>query len=364
LRIVFRADASLQIGAGHVMRCLTLADALRVKGAEVIFISRELPGNLIQLIERKGFGVATLPLMSSEEKHAKTDSEQALTHATWLGAPQHQDAVQCEPLLQQFKADWLVVDHYAIDSYWQRMLRPYYKKLMVIDDLADRQQDCDLLLDQTYGRKALDYESLLPKNATLLLGAVYALLRPEFAEWRDFSLRRRVNPEFKQLLITMGGIDPDNVTGRVLKALQDCVLPKDLKITVVMGGAAPWLEHVKQQAGQMPYPTEVKVDVTNMAEIMAHSDLAIGASGSTSWERCCLGLPSLMVVLAENQRSIAKALQDLGASTVVQLENPIMLESNLLAMTKDHLKRLSDSSLQIVDGLGVQRTLKNMLSIK
>lgn len=363
-KIAIRVDASLQIGTGHVMRCLTLADALRDKGVEVIFISREHTGNINQLIEQKNFDIYKLPISSRKEKIADVVSSPKLPHAEWLGASQHQDALECEPLLQDFKPDWLVVDHYAIDCYWQRMLKPHYQKLMAIDDLADRHHDCDLLLDQTYGRNAIDYKSLVPVRTKLLLGAGYALLRPEFAEWRDFSLKRRVNPELKSLLITMGGVDADNVTGRVLTVLRDCILPNDLKITVVMGGSAPWLEQVKHLAVQMPNPAEVKVNVTNMAEIMAHSDLAIGAAGSTSWERCCLVLPSLMVVLAENQQTIAKGLQDQGAASLFKIDCIKTLQSSVLSMTQNKLQLMSEASRQIVDGLGVQRTLENMLSVK
>jgi len=346
------------------MRCLTLADALRDKGAEVIFICREYLGNINQLIEKKNFNVYKLSLSDGNKKTGDEVSGHKLHHAEWLGVSQHQDALQCESILQDFKPDWLVVDHYAIDCYWQRMLRPHYHKLMVIDDLADRQHDCDLLLDQTYGRNAIDYKPLVPAQAKLLLGASYALLRPEFAEWRDFSLKRRSNPQLKTLLITMGGVDADNVTSRVLTALRDCILPSDLKITVVMGGAAPWLEKVKQLAGQMPYPTEVMVNVTNMAEIMANSDLAIGAAGSTSWERCCLGLPSLMVVLAENQQSIAKGLQGQGAANLFRIDCIKTLQSRVLAMTQNKLQHMSEASRQIVNGLGVQRTIENMLLVK
>ena len=191
------------------MRCLSLAVALRDQGAEVIFISREHSGNINRLIEQKNFEVYKLSFSDGTEKLAGAVSGNKLLHSEWLGVSQHQDALQCEPILQQFNPDWLVVDHYAIDCYWQRLLRPHYQKLMVIDDLADRHHDCNLLLDQTYRRKETDYKPLVPANAKLLLGASYALLRPEFAEWRDFSLKRRVNPILKTLFITMGGVDAD-----------------------------------------------------------------------------------------------------------------------------------------------------------
>lgn len=358
LKIAFRTDASLQIGTGHFMRCLTLADGLKQQDASIRFISRELPVHLRDMLAAKGMELVSL------DSNASAPSADGLAHAHWLETSQAQDAQATIQGLSGLSWDWLVVDHYALDARWEATLRKTARKILVIDDIADRQHDCDLLLDQTYGRNTIDYKSLVPVHTKLLLGADYAMLRPEFAEWRDFSLKRRVNPELKQLLITMGGIDADNVTGRVLTALKDSALPNDLKITIVMGVAAPWLEQVKQQAGQMLIPTEVKVDATNMAEIMAHSDLAIGASGSTSWERCCLGLPSLMLVLADNQKKIATVLKEKGAAIVVELDNLRALESSLLTMTKDHLKRLSGSSQQIVDGLGAQRVLDNMASIK
>lgn len=364
MRIVFRADASLQMGTGHVMRCLTLAEALRDKGAEVSFITRAHPGNLIEFIKQKGFAVISLPLLIGMEKQTETQQTNPLAHAEWLGASQQQDALQCVPLLQQLKPNWLIIDHYAIDCSWQSILKPYYKKLMVIDDLADRHHECDVLLDQNLGRKVSDYRELVPVNARLLLGTDFALLRPEFTRWRDFSLKRRVKPELKHLLITMGGIDTNNVTGSVLTVLKDCALPSDLKITVVMGGAAPWLEQVKQQAAQMPNATEVRVNVTNMAEITAHSDLAIGAAGSTSWERCCLGLPTLMVVLADNQQIIANALERtnaaylIGDQAAIVNQLPVLMNQAILSSTQ--LTAMSHAASAIVDGTGVERIIAHL----
>ena len=352
------------MGTGHVMRCMTLAEALRDKGAEISFITRAHPGNLIEFIAQKGFAINSLPLLVGMEKQTQTQPTNPLAHAEWLGALQQQDALQCVPLLQEIQPDWLVIDHYAIDYSWQSILKPYYKKLMVIDDLADRQHECDVLLDQNLGRKVSDYRELVPANATLLLGTDFALLRPEFTLWRDSSLKRRAKPELKHLLITMGGIDTNNVTGRVLTVLKDCGLPNNLKITVVMGGAAPWLEHVKQQAAQMPNATEVKVNVTNMAEIMANSDLAIGAAGSTSWERCCLGLPTLMVVLADNQLIIANALERtnaaylIGDQAAIVNQLPVLMTQAMLSSTQ--LAAMSHAASVIVDGAGVERVIAHL----
>jgi spore coat polysaccharide biosynthesis predicted glycosyltransferase SpsG len=187
------------------------------------------------------------------------------------------------------------------------------------------------------------------------------LLRPEFATLRDESLRRRATPQLKHLLITMGGVDQADATGKVLEALQDCPLPAGLRITVVMGQHAPWLERVQLLAKRMSQPTEVKVNVNNMAQLMTDSDLAIGAAGSTSWERCCLGLPTLIVVLAENQRNGAAALVKSGS--VQALDNvdaiPQTLQSILnLLVTSDALSQLSQKSCLVTDGQGTSRVRK------
>lgn len=364
MNITFRTDASLQIGTGHVMRCLTLADAMQAAGAQCHFICREHPGNLIAQIRQRGFAVSVLP--AATKAHI-TDEQAVETHsnyAAWLGAEWATDAEQTKVGVGATAVDWLVVDHYALDARWEQTLRPLCRKLMVIDDLADRPHDCDLLLDQNLGRDVRDYSQLVPEDCTVLAGPHYALLRPEFAALRGDSLRRRAAPQLKHLLLTMGGVDQADATGKVLEALQDCQLPADLRITVVMGQHAPWLERVQLLAKQMQQPTEVKINVNNMAQLMTDSDLAIGAAGSTSWERCCLGLPTLIVVLAENQRSGAAALEKSGSVKILDSVNaiPHTLRSLLsLLVTSDALSQLSQKSYLVTDGQGTSR-VKDALS--
>lgn len=319
MHIAFRADASLQIGTGHVMRCLTLADALRERGASCSFVCRQHQGHLLALIAQRGHQALALPKLQEG-----ADSERSCTaHAHWLGTDWATDAQDTQQALNVHMSgelvDWLVVDHYALDARWEEALRPNIKRIMVIDDLADRTHACDLLLDQNLGRKEADYGGLLKGKTTVLVGPQYALLRPEFAERRAQSLaRRQSNPQLRRLFITMGGVDKDNATGQVLSALQSCNFPADLQVTVVMGPYAPWLTQVQAQAAQMPWPTEVLVSVDNMAQLMTESDLTIGAAGSTSWERCCLGLPTIQVALAQNQEAIAQALSHAGAALMLQ----------------------------------------------
>lgn len=362
-RVVLRADASVQIGIGHVMRCLTLADALTAAGAECHFICRAHPGNLIELISRAGHRVHSLPAPGvTGEPVSSVDS--GLAHADWLGASQQEDAQQCTPILAQLQPDWLVVDHYALDAHWQQQLRPWYRKLLVIDDLADREHRCDLLLDQTLGRSVADYRPLVPQACDILCGAQYALLRPEFAALRACSLARRSEDSLSHLLISMGGVDKDNVAGSVLQALQHSTLPLDCRITVVMGPTAPWLDSVRRQAQGMQWPTEVRVGVCDMAQLMGDSDLAIGAAGSTSWERCCLGLPGIMVVLADNQRQVARGLEQIQAARVLnsQQEVPAALPRVLdeLLQCAEALRTMSRAAAAVTDGTGTARVLEHM----
>lgn len=349
MQVVFRTDASIQIGAGHVMRCLALADALVAEGAQCTFICREHAGNLIEHIRSKGHGVHGLPLGYG------TDT--SLAHSAWLGSTQTQDLESCVPLLAKLHPDWLVVDHYALDVQWEVEAGKVCANLMVIDDLADRPHACKLLLDQTFGRNARDYCSLVPEGCTLLCGSSYALLRPEFAALRPYSLQRREHPQLKHLLITMGGVDKDNVTAQVLNALRGCPLPADCEITVVMGATAPWLADVQQQALTMPWSTRVGVGVNSMAQLMADSDLAIGAAGATSWERCCLGLPTVMLVLAENQSAVAHGLEKTGASIVIRLSNSLVpqLASSIseICNSATNLIRMSQAARTVVNGQGL-----------
>lgn len=368
MKIAFRVDASLQMGSGHVMRCLTLADALAAQGAQCHFISRELVGDLLTLIRQRGYAVDVLhappePTQEVAPENDNNNSSQRTAYEVRLGISWKEDAEQSCAIVEKLQPDWLVVDHYALDQRWESALRPHCEKILVIDDLADRPHQCDLLLDQNLGRQPQDYANLLPAQCNVLTGPQYALLRPEFAALRAYSLQRRQQPALKHLMITMGGVDQPNATGQVLQALQECPLPPDCRITVVMGLQAPWLEQVRAQAQDMHWPTEVLVNISDMAQRMADSDLAIGAAGSTSWERCCLGLPTLMVALADNQRLGAQALQEAQAALLIGDVNDIAMKLPLaINASASHyrLQEMSTATAAITDGRGLDKVLKAM----
>jgi UDP-2,4-diacetamido-2,4,6-trideoxy-beta-L-altropyranose hydrolase len=366
LRIVFRTDASFDIGTGHVMRCLTLADVLRERNATCRFICREHPGNLIELIRDRGHEVISLPVTESMASHPSQDDTLRLNYASWLGADWETDANQTLAAIGQTPIDWLIIDHYALDARWENQLRQACCRLMVIDDLADRPHDCDLILNQNLGRNESDYTTHVPHACALLIGPQYALLQSEFATLRAQSLARREKPQLKRLLISMGGVDKFNATGRVLCALKGCALMPDCEITVVMGPHAPWLDSVGEAIRNLPCRAKILVGVGNMAELMADADLAIGAGGSTTWERCCLGIPSIMVVLADNQRDLAVSLAKLGAAAVIADINDIASDLPTLIHSLIHypasLISMSQSAAFLVDGAGAARIVQRLES--
>lgn len=351
MQYVIRADASLQIGTGHIMRCLTLAHVLRDAGHEVLFISRLLDGNFCDYIEERGFPVTRLPRPGAAE-----------STPDWLGLPWETDARQTEEALDGLARPiaWLIVDHYCLDARWEQALRPRVEHVLAVDDLADRPHDCDLLLDQNLGRNTEDYSALVPTGSRVIAGPRYAMLRREFAEWRERSLVRSRWP-LRRILISMGGVDKDNATSAVLDVLESSPRTTGVEIAVILGQHSPWLERVKNRVAQMRRAT-VHVNVGNMAERMANSDLAIGAAGASSWERCCLGLPTLTIILADNQRLGACAMDAAGVQLTIGAQDQIIrkLAEKLESLDQSAMSSMSQNSRAIVDGLGVQRVAEAM----
>ena len=306
LHIVIRTDASPAIGTGHVMRCLTLANALARKGVGVSFICREHEGNLCDLIEEQGFTVHRLP---APESSFEADATPA--HAAWLGATWREDAGQTGAVIQTLgtKPDWLVVDHYALDSRWEEALRPLVGRIFVIDDLADRAHDCDLLLDQNlFADMQTRYAGKVPADCRLLLGPEYALLQPIYAELHD-RIPPREGP-VRRILISFGGADRDNLTGRALAAFLSLNRP-DIDVDIVISDSSSYAPGIRAQAVRHAN-IHLHGNLPTLAPLIAKADLAIGAAGTTSWERLCLALPAVVVTLAENQRPIAAELHRLG----------------------------------------------------
>ncbi len=347
LGVAFRVDATGQIGTGHFMRCLTLADALRKRGARIRFVSCGLPAYLSDMLATRSIEVA--PLAAAEAVAGD------LAHSSWLGASQVRDAQDSAAALADRDWDWLVVDHYALDARWESAMRNAAGQIMVIDDLADRHHDCDVLLDQNYYRDMQTrYHGKVPEKCRLLLGPRYALLREEFRE-----LRAKVKPrsgEVRRILMFFGGVDAGNYTGLAIEALSGLDI-KGIEVDVVIGAQHPHRAEIEQACATQGYACHVQT--SRMAELMAAADFAIGAGGSATWERCCLGLPVLSLCTAENQRrQIADAAEagllyapDDGGDPVdvIRRHTKCLLENASL------LKLISNAAMNAVDGEGALR---------
>jgi UDP-2,4-diacetamido-2,4,6-trideoxy-beta-L-altropyranose hydrolase len=354
------------------MRCLTLADALREKGVTCHFLTRPLEGHLIDVVRKRGHHSHQLQLSQSPlEDAANMASPNAniqTKHISWLGASLDQDALECIDILAQIQPDWLVVDHYAIDAAWETLMKPHCRKVMIIDDLADRSHECDFLLDQTFGRDPMDYQQKVPPKCTIYCGAQFAILRREFSLRRQYSLSRRNPPSLKKLMINMGGIDSKNITSRVLDALQTSPLPTGCEIYVVAGINAPWLEAIETKAAAMPWRTTVLVDVQDMAQLMSDSDLAIGGAGATSWERCCLGMPTIMIVLADNQRVAAANMAQAGVALCLEATNN--LDADICTMIgkivgePQIMSRMTSCAQNITNGEGYIQVIDKLFHLQ
>nr|WP_274519983.1 MULTISPECIES: UDP-2,4-diacetamido-2,4,6-trideoxy-beta-L-altropyranose hydrolase [unclassified Halorhodospira] len=359
LRFAIRVDASAAAGTGHLIRCRTLAQALRKHGAAVTFICRAHEGHGMAMLRDEGFAVCSLPAPDV----ADTPWAEGENYARWLGVSQPQDAEETIAALPE-RPDWLVVDHYGIDATWERQLRPHVDRILAIDDLANRDHDCDALLDQNYTRDPEKrYRDRLPAHATRLLGPQYALLRPEYAQYRQSPTPHRRRLE--RVFVFFGGTDPDNLTGRALEALSDPAF-RGITVDAVVGPNNPHQQALAAQAEARPGIT-LHPPRAHLADLMAAADMAIGAGGTTTWERCCLGLPSLVISIAENQRPACEALAHEGVIVYLGHHDEVSV-ADLRGVLEDHRaepERLgiqARAGVQTVDGLGTVRVAEQLVS--
>lgn len=347
------------------MRCLTLASALRLKGFNCFFICRNDPGNLISEITKRDFSVTVISALPATKVNSRVKEfiGDSANEISQINLERFNDAIQTANSIVDKEIDCLVVDHYGLDVHWESLMQPFCRRLVVIDDLINREHICDLLLDQNLGRVPANFEKFTPKSCRLLLGPKYSLLRPEFLDLRRVSESRGGCSGLRQILVSMGGVDEVDATSKVLSSILQASISRDLNIIVVMGKFAPWIENVKAVIKKMPQHVELRVNVNNMAELMANADLAIGAAGSTSWERCCLGLPSLICTLADNQISIANALEQVGAAKIFKID---AAEADIGQLIKEFLidsqalRMMRRVARGIVDGHGVDRVVHSL----
>lgn len=337
------------------MRCLTLADAFRIRGANTRFVCRHVPEHFCSILAEKGHELVRLDTFQDE---VMSDE---LLHAPWLGVSQLQDALASIQALSDQHWDWLVVDNYALDARWESLLRQSANKILAIDDIADRQHDCDVLLDQNlYADMQARYANKVPAHCQQLLGPRYALLRDEFRR-----LREQIEPRsgrVKHVQIFFGGVDVENCTSRAIEVFAQLRF-SDVRVDVVIGAQHPSRKQVEMECARHGFNCHVQTD--RIAELMAVADLAIGAGGSACWERCSLGLPTLLVALADNQEKIAKALDFFGACIYVgtlKTANAAIIRKKVekLIHSRSQREALSRKAYSLVDGLGVDRVCAEM----
>lgn len=287
MNIAFRVDSSFEIGTGHVSRCLTLADMLHTKSIKILFLTRNLDGNMSRIIEKRGYKCILLQGNFTSE---------------WMDAEQTIDTIN----YLNINIDLLIIDHYGLGKSWETQIKKKVRNIMVVDDLANRKHRCDVLLDQNYYENYLTrYNGLVPTECIKLLGPKYLLLRPEFHE--ILKQKKEKNVEIKRIFIFYGGSDPTNETEKALLAIKkyERLHKKKLDIDVVVGESNKNKESIRHLVNELQGNYYCQIDF--IAELMWKADLSFGAGGVTMWERCYLKLPSIVTAVAENQVEAAKA---------------------------------------------------------
>ncbi|TWU69330.1 UDP-2,4-diacetamido-2,4,6-trideoxy-beta-L-altropyranose hydrolase [Shewanella algae] len=347
MKFVVRADASHYVGSGHIMRCLVLARALQELDHEVSFACLPQSGDMIDLIEQQGFAVQSLtpvkePLVPSHDAD----------YLGWLQRSAEQDAQDFLSHIHQ--ADWVITDHYAIDKTWQELVREQLGcRIFAIDDLC-RIHDADIVLDQTLGCTPTRY----PETKHVLAGSEYALLKPEFSVLREQALDKKAPTDKIKVLVSMGGVDAPNTTLSIVKVLASLT---HLQITVLLSPRAPHYQAVSEFCAHYAHIQHLDFS-SDMAGLMLEQDMAIGAPGTTSWERCCLGLPSIIIPIADNQQEIARQLVLFGAAKQINIDEiDTQLPSTLENLIK-HWNEIQQACLSVCDGLGLYKTLQAILS--
>lgn len=361
MHICFRVDASKEIGTAHLMRCFTLAEALIERGARVTFLCRHFPEEFQDRFQIMKMDCVLLNL-KGEFKSGETPDP----YTEWLGVPPEVDAIDVASVLPDLvpPVDWLLVDHYALDAKWERLVRPFCKQIMVIDDLHNRPHDCELLLDQNlHGEGDNPYSTLVPEGCLTLLGPAYALLRPQFLEARQKLTSR--DGSLKRILIFFSETNSGNNTIEAIKAVN--TLNPDIALDIVPGVFYPYREELDALCSNLKSTTIH--NEPDIVKLILEADLSLGSPGSITWESMSLGLPSVVVVSAENQLKVAKEAHKHGALINLGDENKAgvldwIKALNELSLNPAILGEMSGNAMKLVDGQGTRRIAEILMLTK
>ena len=363
MRVLFRVDASRSIGFGHLYRCLALANALRKSGDTCVFACQSLDGDGISRIENDGFDIAKLSSMLQSGNHDFVFGDRL----SWPSGVLEKDCMAVAKTLKLWQFDWLVIDHYGIDVEWQKMV-PQGVKVMVLEDTPLRKHDCQILLDQSHGRSRQTYADLVSDQTKCLMGTQYALIRDEFFVSRAHRNSLTAPNKIRRLFVNFGAADQFQVTPEVVAALLENETLKNTELVVVSGkhsNSLPALQEMQIRHGKRIH---LVVEPLKMASLMCGCDAAVGAGGVSAVERCVIGLPSIIIPLADNQRQMAEGLCAAGAAILCELDFQKEIGPHInLAITElcqiGKIAKLQKQALEVCDGFGVQRVV-NLLQAK
>ncbi len=353
--MMIRVDASRAMGTGHLHRSIALAHALRAQGDDVAFVTRDLGLDSGATLARAGFDAVTiLPRPSTDSLESDPD----IPHSDWAEVPQSQDMDETAQAAKAHAPDWVVVDSYAFDARWHHSVSTALDRpIAAIDDVADRAMACDLIVDHTYAPDhAAKYEKAIdPAKARLLGGPSYALLGPAFAE----APRAVFCDKVRSIGVFMGGVDAGDHTSAALDGVE--LAGFQGPVEVVTTSANPGLTRLKARV-EARANTKLSLNQPDLAGFFARHDLQIGAGGGATWERCCLGAPTLLVVVAANQNAVAKPLADDGVVALAPEPTAQAIAGPLSALIEDPERRraLAEKSRALVDGCGAARVAREM----
>jgi UDP-2,4-diacetamido-2,4,6-trideoxy-beta-L-altropyranose hydrolase len=338
--IVVRTDADSQIGTGHLMRCFSLAQGWQARGGKVVIATNCNNDNLTRHLE-----AANMPIAAIERPHPN---------------PMDWDRT-CE-ILKSHPDAWVVLDGYHFDAGYQGKIKSCGHRLMAIDDTAHLDKYfADIVLNQNINADRLNYTA--EPRTRLLLGLRYVLLRPEFIE-QSVTVPKS-SKIARKLLVTLGGGDFDNQTLKVIKAIEEVKID-GLEAVIVVGPANPHLKQLQAIIKDSRVPIHLKVNTTHMAELMTWADMAVTAGGSTCWELACMGLPALVIILAENQQAVAKGLEEREA--IINLGwhhnlSPVRIAKALenLLLNAARRGKMAEISRKLIDGKGTERVLSELI---
>lgn len=351
MNIIIRTDSSKEIGTGHVYRCLSLADLLRDRGADIEFVCRKHDGNLVHLIESRGFIVHKLP--KTLKKNIKKES----IYKSWLGDKWSEDAKETKQIIidRNLKVNWLIIDHYGIDSRYENILLPVVEKIFVIDDLANRKHSCNALLDQNlvFSHESR-YFGLTPSSCELFLGPRYAILNSAYSKYHNNARIRE--GKIRRILVFFGALNDTHLLDVTIQTILFC--NQNITIDVLLSNSSENnFKIINKYIGNNKI--NFHINLPNLAQLMEMADFSIGAVGTTTWERLCLGLPTAAVAIAANQQDVAKNLHDKGL--IHYLGNIDNINTELYTQTICNLisvpleRAWSERCLEQVDGKGAQR---------